>query len=274
MSCSGKRNPEQIAGMTLNTAVEQGDIDARKAVRKGTNGKYVRALRRGVREARQDLPDLAHLCLHEGGRRRRQGLPGLRQAVADRVRRLRRELLALDDVSDPPPPIKGTVFDKGWPGCPRRVSVVDHLSGCDTPAVATTIPYTQIEAIPGWFRRMDMELFRLLLDETEENLGGGDLAELGVYLGKSATLMGDLQPGETFTVIDLFGDDAGDERNLEENTDQYPELTRGRSRPTTGGCTAICPVVVQGTARRSSITQRTAPIGSCTSTPRTSTSTW
>ena len=30
--------------------------------------------------------------------------------------------------------------------------------------MATRIPYKQIEAIPGWFRRMDMELFRLLLD--------------------------------------------------------------------------------------------------------------
>ena len=49
--------------------------------------------------------------------------------------------------------------------------------------MATKIPYAQLEQIPGWFRRMDMEMFRLLLDATEERLGGGDLAELGVYLG-------------------------------------------------------------------------------------------
>ena len=93
VSCSGKHNAEQIAGMTLNTAVEQGQINARKAVRNGTEREVRRALRRGVREARQDLPDLPHLGLDEEGRRRRQGLPGLREAVADRVRRLRRELL-------------------------------------------------------------------------------------------------------------------------------------------------------------------------------------
>ena len=46
--------------------------------------------------------------------------------------------------------------------------------------MATTVPFRQLDDIPGWFRRMDMELFRLLLDETEERLGGGDLAELGV----------------------------------------------------------------------------------------------
>ncbi len=56
--------------------------------------------------------------------------------------------------------------------------------------MATRIPYKQLDEIPGWFRRMDMELFRLLLDSTEEHLGGGDLAELGAYLGKSAALMG------------------------------------------------------------------------------------
>ena len=37
----GKHNAEQIAGMTLNTAIQKGQINARKAVRKGTSGKYV-----------------------------------------------------------------------------------------------------------------------------------------------------------------------------------------------------------------------------------------
>ena len=50
--------------------------------------------------------------------------------------------------------------------------------------MATTVPYKAIDEIPGWFRRMDMELFRQLLDQTEERLGGGDLAELGAYLGQ------------------------------------------------------------------------------------------
>ena len=41
VSCRGRHNAEQIAGMTLNTAIEQGRINGRKAVRKGTSGKYV-----------------------------------------------------------------------------------------------------------------------------------------------------------------------------------------------------------------------------------------
>ena len=101
------------------------------------------------------------------------------------------------------------------------------MADCDTPAMATSIPYKQIEAIPGWFRRMDMELFRLLLDATEEHLGGGDLAELGAYLGKSAALMGcSLQPGETFTVIDLFSAEATTDDNQSENEEQYAELSQ------------------------------------------------
>ena len=93
--------------------------------------------------------------------------------------------------------------------------------------MATRIPYKKIEEIPGWFRRMDMELFRLLLDSTEERLGGGDLAELGAYLGKSAALIGcSLQPGETFTVIDLFSAEADSEDNQSENEEQYAELSQ------------------------------------------------
>ena len=93
--------------------------------------------------------------------------------------------------------------------------------------MATRIPYKQLEEIPGWFKRMDMEMFRLLLDATEEKLGGGDLAELGVYLGKSAALIGcSLQPGETFTVIDLFSEPAPSEDNQSENEEQYAELSQ------------------------------------------------
>ncbi len=88
-------------------------------------------------------------------------------------------------------------------------------------------PYKAIDEIPGWFQRMDMELFKQLLDHTETRLGGGDLAELGVYLGKSAALIGwGLQPGETFTVIDLFEEEADAESNRVENEEQYSELSQ------------------------------------------------
>ena len=39
--CSGKHQAEDIAEMILNTAIEKGQINGRKAVRKGTNGTYV-----------------------------------------------------------------------------------------------------------------------------------------------------------------------------------------------------------------------------------------
>jgi len=93
--------------------------------------------------------------------------------------------------------------------------------------MATDVPLEKIEAIPGWFQRMDMVMFRHLLARTEERLGGGDLAELGAYLGKSAALIGGArQPGETFTVIDLFEGEAGDTDNQAENEEQYAELSQ------------------------------------------------
>ena len=141
--------------------------------------------------------------------------------------------------------------------------------------MATSIPYKQIEAIPGWFRRMDMELFRLLLDATEEHLGGGDLAELGAYLGKSAALMGcSLQPGETFTVIDLFSAEATTDDNQSENEEQYAELSQEAFEGYYRTVHDELPWSSGRRARRSWSTRRTAPTGSCTSTPPTSTSTW
>ena len=96
----------------------------------------------------------------------------------------------------------------------------------ETPAVPRP-PYKAIDEIPGWFQRMDMEVFHHLLAETGSRLGGGDLAELGAYLGKSAALIGfGQQPGETFTVIDLFEQEATAEENRAENEDQYAELSQ------------------------------------------------
>lgn len=113
--------------------------------------------------------------------------------------------------------------------------------------MTTSVPYKQLDDIPGWFKRMDMELFRLLLDETEERLGGGDLAELGVYLGKSAALMGfALHPGETFTVIDLFSDPAQAADNQSENDEQYAELSRESFERHYRQFHDELPVVVQG----------------------------
>ncbi|MER5176794.1 class I SAM-dependent methyltransferase [Streptomyces sp. NPDC002896] len=61
-----------------------------------------------------------------------------------------------------------------------------------------------LNEVPGWFRAIDQDLFRVLLEATATE--AGDLVEMGCYLGKSAILLGEhLRPGETFTVCDLFG---------------------------------------------------------------------
>lgn len=91
--------------------------------------------------------------------------------------------------------------------------------------VPRAVSDAQIDAIPGWFQDYDVDMFRLLLERTAEM--GGDLAELGTYLGKSAVLIGSsLQPDERFTVVDLFGADALNHANQAENDDQYEGLTR------------------------------------------------
>jgi Methyltransferase domain len=110
----------------------------------------------------------------------------------------------------------------------------------------TTVTNAQIAAIPGWFGRIDVAAFRVLLPETADHLCGGDLAELGVYKGKSAVLIGSyLQRGEILTVIDLFGDDTGDTANGRENHEQYPELTRMHFEREYKAIHGVLPVVIQ-----------------------------
>lgn len=103
----------------------------------------------------------------------------------------------------------------------------------------------QVAAIPGWLQDYDVDLFRLLLARTAET--GGDLAELGVYLGKSAVLIGSsLAEGEQFTVVDLFGAEAGDEANQSENLDQYDGLSREAFEAHYRDVHGDLPVVVAG----------------------------
>jgi predicted O-methyltransferase YrrM len=84
-----------------------------------------------------------------------------------------------------------------------------------------------LATIPGWLDSVDEELLRFFL-RTQVELGeSGDLAELGVFMGRSAVVLGDyIQPGETFTVIDLFEQPATDDANRDENLAQYPNLTQ------------------------------------------------
>jgi SAM-dependent methyltransferase len=80
--------------------------------------------------------------------------------------------------------------------------------------------------IPGWFPWIDQVVFTHFLSPGSL-VSQGNLVELGVYLGKSAALMGRfVGAGETFTVCDLFGLEPDSDANRRENAKSYPKLTR------------------------------------------------
>lgn len=104
----------------------------------------------------------------------------------------------------------------------------------------------QIDAIIGHFLHPDIDLFRVLLDETAR-AGAGDLAELGVLYGRSAVLIGaSTQEAEVFTVVDLFESAASDAANQSENADSYPGLSRRAFEAAYGTVLPDLPVVIQG----------------------------
>ena len=84
-----------------------------------------------------------------------------------------------------------------------------------------------LATVPGWLLPTDARLIRWFLGEQERLSVIGDLAEMGAYLGQSAVLIGDyLNPGETFTVVDLFGHEADADGNRVENEQSYDGLTQ------------------------------------------------
>ncbi|MFF9642198.1 class I SAM-dependent methyltransferase [Kitasatospora aureofaciens] len=85
-----------------------------------------------------------------------------------------------------------------------------------------------LEDVPGWFWDHDRHSFEWFLDRQTERGVTGDLLEMGAYLGRSAIVIGEhLQPGETFTVCDLFDSVAPDEENSNEMDTSYRKtLTR------------------------------------------------
>ncbi len=106
---------------------------------------------------------------------------------------------------------------------------------------------SDVGGIPGWLGATDQAILRYILDDQSSGGVTGDLAELGVYLGKSAVLLGDhLQPGETFTVVDLFGGTAGDASNVAENTAQYDDLTEVAFRANYQRFHDRLPVIIKG----------------------------
>ncbi|MEW2394411.1 class I SAM-dependent methyltransferase [Streptomyces sp. NPDC046862] len=96
-----------------------------------------------------------------------------------------------------------------------------------TVAPGTTRPPRELADVPGWFPVLDQLLFTWLLDRQERRETHGDLLEIGVYMGKSAILLGQhRQEGEQYTVCDLFEGDAPDDANRAEANKSYSKLTR------------------------------------------------
>lgn len=103
-----------------------------------------------------------------------------------------------------------------------------------------------LDDIPGWFPGPDQRVFKHFLSP-DAVVPRGDLVELGVYLGKSAVLMGDFKADdEVFTVCDLFGASSGDVANDRENASSYRTLDRQSFERNYLALHDELPVIVQG----------------------------
>jgi hypothetical protein len=112
---------------------------------------------------------------------------------------------------------------------------------------ASLVNLELLETIPGWFWPSDIALFDWFLSQQTSAHRRGDLTEIGTYLGKSAVLIGShLEPGETFTVIDLFEGSAGSHPNQEENEREYPGLQQEAFELNYRRLRGALPVVIKG----------------------------
>ena len=109
--------------------------------------------------------------------------------------------------------------------------------------------YDEVNSIPGWMARSDFALFNFFLGQQCNSGEVGDLAELGVFLGKSAVVIGGhVKEGEQFTVVDLFDDAATgtDNANADENAQSYPGLAQARFEENYLAVHETLPKVVRG----------------------------
>jgi hypothetical protein len=122
-------------------------------------------------------------------------------------------------------------------------------------------PSMRLEDVPGWLSVTDQRLFEWILRwQTSTGVTGG-LVELGAYLGKSAIHIGRFrQPGETFTVCDLF-DDARSETTIRPDVRHtYRTLTQAAFEENYLAFHDDLPTIVRGLS--SSIVDHVQP-GSC-----------
>lgn len=88
---------------------------------------------------------------------------------------------------------------------------------------------TGMAQIEGWFFPPDAQLFTLVNRAQERAQIDGDLLEIGVYLGRSAVLLGFLRrPDERFLVCDVFGSATGSAESEAEQSRFYQGLALDR----------------------------------------------
>lgn len=108
-----------------------------------------------------------------------------------------------------------------------------------------------LDSIPGWFDAIDRELLRWFLSSGRDVSGAGSIAKLGVFMGRSAVLLGSYdERDEELTVIDLFESEAGDHANVEENAEACPGLSREAVEANYMRIRAALPRVLQDLSER------------------------
>lgn len=76
------------------------------------------------------------------------------------------------------------------------------------------VKYLEDDTVQGWFPLLDFLLFDWILSDQEAAGTTGGLAEIGVFQGRSAILLGFHQrPGEAVCVCDVFDGEISDESN-------------------------------------------------------------
>lgn len=121
-----------------------------------------------------------------------------------------------------------------------------------------TAKLATLDDIPGWFFGQDQALISWFLERQNRLAIPGDLLELGVYLGKSAILIGQYRVGDQrLTVCDLFEDAAQDHDNDGEMRQYRSTLTRLAFERNYLAFHTALPSIVQGPT--SAISSHVAP---------------
>jgi hypothetical protein len=110
--CSGKHQAEDIGEMILNTAIEKGQVNGRKAVRKGPKGPYVALSDAEYAKLDKVCQTLFRSVSKVGGGVTARAYPGAVSQWPTKTGAYVASCFALKPF-EPPPPITGTVFDRG-----------------------------------------------------------------------------------------------------------------------------------------------------------------